>query len=185
MTNNKRVAQKPKPYGRDKKHNKKDKTQKKEIVKIVDEKNVFDKTYDKLKKEGIYLLELKIALLRKDKRIYAVIIKKWENEISYISHNDCIEATKKIQESIKSEGFEENDYTITVSSAGFRWEFDDKYEIFINMPIKIRYSKENGEIKTVKAILKEAKEDYILIEDEKSEEIKILKKDIIKTRLNN
>ena len=106
-----------------------------------------------------------------------------------VSHTHCIETTRIIQECIKSNGYDEGDYTITVSSAGFRWKFDSRYELFEDMPIKIKYR--NGEdFVTTYAVLKEAKDDYIVISviDEENitneKNIKILKNDIIKARLN-
>lgn len=185
MMKNKRIPQKQKPYGRDKKY-KTNKEQKKKVLKIVDEKILLNRSYKSLEKKEIYLLELKmVSLSNKDIHIYAVIFKKQNNKNPNISHEDCIIATKHIQENIKKEGFDEGDYAITVSSAGFRWIFDSNYELFVNMPIKIRYKNENEESITVKTIMKDAKEDYIVIGNDELENIKILKKDIIKARLNN
>lgn len=86
---------------------------------------------------------------------------------------------------IKNNGYDEGDYTITVSSAGFRWKFDDNYELFEDMPIKIKYKVDDDNYITTTAILKEAKDDYIIIKnDDDNIDIKILKSNIIKTRLN-
>lgn len=125
-------------------------------------------------------LILKSALYKDNKKIYAVIFKKKEN----VSHSHCIEATRVIQSVIKSEGYDEGDYTITVSSAGFRWKIEARFELFEDMMIKIKYKNED-EIITESGILKEAKEDYIIIDFEnEKKEIKILKENIIKLRLN-
>ena len=111
-----------------------------------------------------------------------MIFKKKES----VSHSHCIEATRVIQSVIKFEGFDEGDYTITVSSAGFRWKIEDRFELFEEMPIKIKFKIKDKEDKiiTERGILKEGKEDYIIFENENKETKKILKNDIIKTRLN-
>lgn len=180
MKNRNKKPQRQKEYGRGDKNNKKNnrKDNKKEIN-IIDEEILFEKSKNILENNNkIYLLNLKVGAIKDNKKIYAVIFKKKEN----VSHVHCIEATRVIQNIIKSEGYDEGDYSITVSSAGFRWQFEDRYELFEDMPIKIRHKNENNEIITEKGILKEAKEDYIILENDKI--IKILKKDIIKTRLN-
>lgn len=176
MKNRNRNPQRQKEYGRGDKNNRKN--DKKEIN-IIDEEILFEKSKNILENNNkIYLLNLKVGAIKDNKKIYAVIFKKKES----VSHVHCIEATRVIQNIIKSEGYDEGDYSITVSSAGFRWQFEDRYELFEDMPIKIRHKNENNEIITEKGILKEAKEDYIILENDKI--IKILKKDIIKTRLN-
>ena len=186
MKNNKIKPQRKKEYGRgenkDKKKNLKKSTNEK--VNIVDEKILFEKSANILEKESqIYLLNLKVGAIKDNKKVYAVIFKKNES----VSHSHCIDATRVIQSVIKSAGFDEGDYTITVSSAGFRWKIEERFELFENMPIKIKYKINNeGEDKiiTESGILKEAKEDYIFFENEDKEKRKILKNDIIKTRLN-
>ena len=186
MKNNKIKPQRKKEYGRgenkDKKKNLKKSTNEK--VNIVDEKILFEKSANILEKESqIYLLNLKVGAIKNNKKVYAVIFKKNES----VSHSHCIEATRVIQSVIKSAGFDEGDYTITVSSAGFRWKIEERFELFENMPIKIKYKINNeGEDKiiTESGILKESKEDYIFFENEDKEKRKILKEDIIKTRLN-
>ena len=186
MKNNKIKPQRKKEYGRgenkDKKKNFKKSTNEK--VNIVDEKILFEKSANILEKESqIYLLNLKVGAIKDNKKVYAVIFKKNES----VSHSHCIDATRVIQSVIKSAGFDEGDYTITVSSAGFRWKIEERFELFENMPIKIKYKINNeGEDKiiTESGILKEAKEDYIIFENEDKEKRKILKEDIIKTRLN-
>ena len=186
MKNNKIKPQRKKEYGKgenkDKKKNLKKSTNEK--VNIVDEKILFEKSANILEKESqIYLLNLKVGAIKNNKKVYAVIFKKNES----VSHSHCIEATRVIQSVIKSAGFDEGDYTITVSSAGFRWKIEERFELFENMPIKIKYKINNeGEDKiiTESGILKEAKEDYIFFENEDKEKRKILKEDIIKTRLN-
>ena len=186
MKNNKIKPQRKKEYGRgenkDKKKNLKKSTNEK--VNIVDEKILFEKSANILEKESqIYLLNLKVGAIKDNKKVYAVIFKKNES----VSHSHCIEATRVIQSIIKSAGFDEGDYTITVSSAGFRWKIEERFELFENMPIKIKYKINNeGEDKiiTESGILKESKEDYIFFENEDKEKRKILKEDIIKTRLN-
>ena len=186
MKNNKIKPQRKKEYGRgenkDKKKNLKKSTNEK--VNIVDEKILFEKSANILEKESqIYLLNLKVGAIKDNKKVYAVIFKKNES----VSHSHCIEATRVIQSVIKSAGFDEGDYTITVSSAGFRWKIEERFELFENMLIKIKYKINNeGEDKiiTESGILKESKEDYIFFENEDKEKRKILKEDIIKTRLN-
>ena len=186
MKNNKIKPQRKKEYGRgenkDKKKNLKKSTNEK--VNIVDEKILFEKSANILEKESqIYLLNLKVGAIKDNKKVYAVIFKKNES----VSHSHCIDATRVIQSVIKSAGFDEGDYTITVSSAGFRWKIEERFELFENMPIKIKYKINNeGEDKiiTESGILKESKEDYIFFENEDKEKRKILKEDIIKTRLN-
>ena len=133
-----------------------------------------------IEKHNIYLLDLKVLAVKDNKKVYAVIFKKKES----VSHNHCIEATRVIQEVIRSNGYDDGDYTITVSSAGFRWKFDDNYELFEDMPIKIKYKADDDNYITTAAILKEAKDDYIIIENDENINIKILKSNIIKTRLN-
>lgn len=184
--NNKTRPQKQKEYGREPKKKKlKNKIDKKTDNNIIDEILLFNEIKDILEKNDIYLLDLKVRAISDNKKVYAVIYKKKES----ISHTHCIETTRKIQDCIKSHGYDEGDYTITVSSAGFRWKFNDRYELFEDMPIKIKY-KDGDKFTTVSAVLKEAKDDYITITvtdednifDEKT--IKILKNDIIKSRLN-
>ncbi len=186
--NNKIKPQKQKEYGREpkkKKFPKKEKLNKKTDDNIIDENLLFDGIKDVLENKGIYLLDLKVRNISDNKKVYGVIFKKKES----VSHTHCIETTRIIQECIKSNGYDEGDYTITVSSAGFRWKFDSRYELFEDMPIKIKYR--NGEdFVTDYAVLKEAKDDYIVISviDEENitneKNIKILKNDIIKARLN-
>ncbi|WP_300703429.1 ribosome assembly cofactor RimP, partial [uncultured Brachyspira sp.] len=152
---------------------------------IIDEALLFNEIKSILEKNGIYLLDLKVRCISDNKKVYAVIFRKKES----VSHSHCIETTRLIQKSIKSNGYDEGDYIITVSSAGFRWKFNDRYELFEDMPIKIKY-KDGEKFITVSAVLKEAKDDYIIITvfdenniiDEKN--IKILKSDIIKSRLS-
>lgn len=190
MKNNKIKPQRKKEYGRGeskKKNNlKKDLNNGKEKINIVDETILFEKSADILEKNNqIYLLNLKVGAIKDNKKVYAVIFKKKES----VSHSHCIEATRVIQSVIKAEGFDEGDYTITVSSAGFRWKIESRFELFEDMPIKIKYKikfKNNNEDKIIMeiGILKEAKEDYIIFENEDKEIIKILKEDIIKARLN-
>ena len=186
--NNKTRPQKQKEYGRDTKKNKqynKEKQNKKSEVNIIDETVLFNGINDILEKKGIYLLDLKVRCISDNKKVYAVIYKKKES----VSHTHCIETTRIIQDCIKNNGYDEGDYTITVSSAGFRWKFDDRYELFEDMPIKIKY-RNGDEFVTSYAVLKEAKDDYIIItvtdEDNVMNEknIKISKTDIIKARLN-
>lgn len=187
--NNKVKPQRQKEYGREPKKkklkNNKEKLSKKTDNNIIDETILFNGIKDVLEGNNIYLLDLKVRAISDNKKVYAVIFKKKES----VSHTHCIETTRKIQECIKANGYDEGDYTITVSSAGFRWKFDDRYELFEDMPIKIKY-KDGEDFITVSALLKEAKDDYIIITvayeenviNEKN--IKILKKDIIKARLN-
>ena len=138
-----------------------------------------EKSKNILEKNKIYLLNLKVGAIKDNKKIYAVIFKKKEN----ISHSHCIEATKIIQQIIKAEGYDEGDYTITVSSAGFRWKIENRFELFEDMPVKIKYKNED-KIITESGILKEAKEDYIILELENEIKKTIKIKDIIKARLN-
>ena len=189
MKNNKRIIQKQKEYGRgDKanrrkagnKNNNKNNIRKNETINIIDETILFEKSANILEKESrIYLLNLKVGAIKDNKKIYAVIFKKKEN----ISHSHCIEATKIIQQIIKAEGYDEGDYTITVSSAGFRWKIENRFELFEDMPVKIKYKNED-KIITESGILKEAKEDYIILELENEIKKTIKIKDIIKARLN-
>lgn len=185
MKNNKIKPQRKKEYGRgenkDKKKNLKKSTNEK--INIVDETILFEKSKDILEKESqIYLLNLKVGAIKDNKKVYAVIFKKKEN----VSHIHCIEATKIIQQTIKAEGYDEGDYTITVSSAGFRWKIENRFELFEDMQVKIKYriNNEENKIITESGILKEGKEDYIIFENENKEIKKILKDDIIKARLN-
>ena len=189
MKNNKNKPQRKKEYGRGesvkkKKNNLKKDLNIKEKINIIDETILFEKSANILEKESrIYLLNLKVGAIKDNKKVYAVIFKKKEN----VSHSHCIEATRVIQSVIKSAGFDEGDYTITVSSAGFRWKIEDRFELFEEMPIKIKFKikdKEENKIITESGILKEGKEDYIIFENEDKETKKILKNDIIKTRLN-
>lgn len=192
MKNNKRIIQKQKEYGRgDKanrrkagnKNNNKNNIRKNETINIIDETILFEKSKNILEKNKIYLLNLKVGAIKDNKKIYAVIFKKKEN----ISHSHCIEATKIIQQIIKAEGYDEGDYTITVSSVGFRWKIENRFELFEDMQVKIKYRINNNEenkIITESGILKEGKEDYIIFENEDKEIKKILKNDIIKARLN-
>lgn len=204
MKNNKSKPQRQKEYGRGnnrnqktkkinknnlKRNNKINNLNKKEAVNIIDEGILFEKSKNILEKNNqIYLLNLKVGAIKDNKKVYAVIFKKKEN----VSHSHCIEATRVIQSVIKSEGEDEGDYTITVSSAGFRWKIEERFELFEDMMIKIKY-KNGDKIITESGILKEAKEDYIIVdlENEKSEvgekygkKEKILKENIIKLRLN-
>ena len=204
MKNNKSKPQRQKEYGRgnnrnqkinknnlkrNNKNNKINNLDKKETVNIIDEGILFEKSKNILEKnDRIYLLNLKVGAIKDNKKVYAVIFKKKEN----VSHSHCIEATRVIQSVIKSEGEDEGDYTITVSSAGFRWKIEDRFELFEDMMIKIKY-KNGDKIITESGILKEAKENYIIVdlENEKSEvgekyekKEKILKENIIKLRLN-
>lgn len=207
MKNNKSKPQRQKEYGRgnnrnqktkkinknnlkrNNKNNKINNLDKKETVNIIDEGILFEKSKNILEKNNrIYLLNLKVGAIKDNKKVYAVIFKKKEN----VSHSHCIEATRVIQSVIKSEGEDEGDYTITVSSAGFRWKIEDRFELFEDMMIKIKY-KNGDKIITESGILKEAKENYIIVdlENEKSEvgekyekKEKILKENIIKLRLN-
>lgn len=207
MKNNKSKPQRQKEYGRgnnrnqktkkinknnlkrNNKNNKINNLNKKETVNIIDEGILFEKSKNILEKNNrIYLLNLKVGAIKDNKKVYAVIFKKKEN----VSHSHCIEATRVIQSVIKSEGEDEGDYTITVSSAGFRWKIEDRFELFEDMMIKIKY-KNGDKIITESGILKEAKENYIIVdlENEKSEvgekyekKEKILKENIIKLRLN-
>lgn len=195
MKNNKSKPQRQKEYGRGNNRNQKTKKinknnlNKKETVNIIDEGILFEKSKNILEKNNrIYLLNLKVGAIKDNKKVYAVIFKKKEN----VSHSHCIEATRVIQSVIKSEGEDEGDYTITVSSAGFRWKIEERFELFEDMMIKIKY-KNGDKIITESGILKEAKEDYIIVdlENEKSEvgekyekKEKILKENIIKLRLN-
>ena len=189
MKNNKIKPQRKKEYGRGesvkkKKNNlKKDLNNNKEKINIIDETILFEKSANILEKENrIYLLNLKVGAIKDNKKVYAVIFKKKES----VSHSHCIEATRVIQSVIKSAGFDEGDYTITVSSAGFRWKIEDRFELFEEMPIKIKFRIKDKEDKiiTESGILKEGKEDYIIFENENKETKKILKNDIIKARLN-
>lgn len=204
MKNNKSKPQRQKEYGRGnnrnqktkkinknslKRNNKINNLNKKEAVNIIDEGILFEKSKNILEKNNrIYLLNLKVGAIKDNKKVYAVIFKKKEN----VSHSHCIEATRVIQSVIKSEGEDEGDYTITVSSAGFRWKIEERFELFEDMMIKIKY-KNGDKIITESGILKEAKEDYIIVnlKNEKSEvgekyekKEKILKENIIKLRLN-
>lgn len=195
MKNNKSKPQRQKEYGRGNNRNQKTKKinknnlNKKEAVNIIDEGILFEKSKNILEKNNrIYLLNLKVGAIKDNKKVYAVIFKKKEN----VSHSHCIEATRVIQSVIKSEGEDEGDYTITVSSAGFRWKIEERFELFEDMMIKIKY-KNGDKIITESGILKEAKEDYIIVnlKNEKSEvgekyekKEKILKENIIKLRLN-
>lgn len=207
MKNNKSKPQRQKEYGRgnnrnqktkkinknnlkrNNKNNKINNLNKKETVNIIDEGILFEKSKNILEKNNrIYLLNLKVGAIKDNKKVYAIIFKKKEN----VSHSHCIEATRVIQSVIKSEGEDEGDYTITVSSAGFRWKIEDRFELFEDMMIKIKY-KNGDKIITESGILKEAKENYIIVdlENEKSEvgekyekKEKILKENIIKLRLN-
>ena len=184
MKNNKIKPQRKKEYGRGENRNKKKNNlnSNKEKINIIDETILFEKSANILEKENrIYLLNLKVGAIKDNKKVYAVIFKKKGN----VSHSHCIEATRVLQSVIKSCGFDEGDYTITVSSAGFRWKIENRFELFEEMPIKIKYNNnEEDKIITESGILKEAKEDYIIFENEDKEIIKILKEDIIKTRLN-
>ena len=170
---NNRRPQRQKEYGRDAKK-KKVKPVKKDEIKVIDQELLFENAKKLIEKHNIYLLDLKVLAVKDNKKVYAVIFKK----------KDCIEATRVIQEVIKNNGYDEGDYTITVSSAGFRWKFDDNYELFEDMPIKIKYKADDDNYITTAAILKEAKDDYIVINNDDNVDIKILKSDIIKTRLN-
>ena len=194
MKNNKMKPQRKKEYGRGESVKKKKNNLKKDLnkninnnkekINIIDETILFEKSANILEKENrIYLLNLKVGAIKDNKKVYAVIFKKKES----VSHSHCIEATRVIQSAIKSAGFDEGDYTITVSSAGFRWKIEDRFELFEEMPIKIKFKikdKEENKIIAENGILKEGKEDYIIFENENKETKKILKNDIIKTRLN-
>jgi len=141
-------------------------------------------------KEDIHLLELKMRVTKGDAHVYAFINKK-----DGVSHRDCIMATKIIQASIKSEGFDDEYYSITVSSAGINRTFksDDEYEIFLGSDIKIKFftdddnnnSKDDKNTETFNAKLIETDGSSILIEIEDDKKIRVLKKNIIRTRLNN
>ncbi|MEI0486224.1 ribosome assembly cofactor RimP [Brachyspira intermedia] len=188
MNNNKTKPQKQKEYGREPKKKKlknKEKSNKKIDNNIIDEALLFNGIKDVLEENNIYLLDLKVRAISDNKKVYAVIFKKKES----VSHTHCIETTRKIQDCIKANGYDDGDYTITVSSAGFRWKFNDRYELFEDMPIKIKY-RSGEEFITAYAMLKKSEDDCIIItvtdEDNVINEknIKILKKDIIKARLN-
>ena len=190
MKNNKIKPQRKKEYGRGESVKKKKNNLKKDLnkninnskekINIIDETILFEKSANILEKESrIYLLNLKVGAIKDNKKVYAVIFKKKEN----ISHSHCIEATKIIQQIIKAEGYDEGDYTITVSSAGFRWKIENRFELFEDMPVKIKYKNED-KIITESGILKEAKEDYIILELENEIKKTIKIKYIIKARLN-
>ena len=191
MKNNKIKPQRKKEYGRGESVKKKKNNLKKDLnkninnskekINIIDETILFEKSANILEKESrIYLLNLKVGAIKDNKKVYAVIFKKKEN----ISHSHCIEATKIIQQIIKAEGYDEGDYTITVSSAGFRWKIENRFELFEDMPVKIKYKNNEDKIITESGILKEAKEDYIILELENEIKKTIKIKDIIKARLN-
>ena len=184
MKNNKIKPQRKKEYGRGENKKKNNLNNSKEKINIIDETILFEKSANILEKDNkIYLLNLKVGAIKDNKKVYAVIFKKKES----VSHSHCIEATRVLQSVIKSCGFDEGDYTITVSSAGFRWKIENRFELFEEMPIKIKFKiKDNEEDKiiTESGILKEAKDDYIIFENEDNEIIKILKEEIIKMRLN-
>ncbi len=155
---------------------------KKAIKNILDEKEAFDIATSILITKDIYLLDLKVKSNKYDVHIYAVIHKK--NETT--THNDCVTTTKIIKEIISEKKLDEDDYSITVSSAGFNWIFksDLEYQIFIGENIKLKYldDKEEKNV-TLSGVLKENHENYIIIQ---SEEEKIINKEkIIKAKLNN
>lgn len=188
MKNNRERAQKQKEYSRIPKKKKlkiKSKLIKKINDNIIDEILLFNNVKKELENNGIYLLDLKVRAVSDNKKVYAVIFRKKES----VSHNHCIEATRKIQNFIKINGYDEEEYTITVSSAGFRWKFNDRYELFEDMPIKIKYKNDDDFI-TAYALLKETKDDYIIItvtdKDNilNEKDVKILKSNIVKARLN-
>lgn len=170
--------QKPKPFSQKKKISKKEKSNNK----VIEQEKLLELSTQVLMEKNIYLLESKMRTIRNDTHIYAVIHKKDEAT----THNDCIAATKVIKEIISAEGFDEDDYSITVSSTGFDWIFksDLEYQIFINNKVKIKYEdKEQDKNITLIGTLKENNEDHIIIENK--EAIKIMKKSIIKVKLNN
>lgn len=170
-------------------HNNK-KVVKKPPKSFIEDIKLFTISKNNMLKEDIHLLELKMRVTKGDVHIYAFINKK-----NGVSHRDCIMATKIIQSSIKSEGFDDEDYSITVSSAGINRTFksDDEYDIFLGSDIKIKFftdddnnnSKDDKNTKTFNAKLIEVDDTSILIETEDDKKIRILKKNIIKTRLNN
>ncbi|WP_295159843.1 ribosome assembly cofactor RimP [uncultured Brachyspira sp.] len=185
--NNKIKPQKQKEYGREPKKKKFKKEKQNKENNIIDEVLLFNAVKNILEGNGIYLLDLKVRAISDNKKVYAVIFKKKES----VSHTHCIETTRKIQDCIKQNGYDDGDYTITVSSAGFRWKFNSRYELFEDMPIKIKY-KIDDEFIICSAVLKETYDDYIIITvfdennmlNDKKKNIKILKDDIIKARLN-
>ena len=122
-------------------HKKNEKKNDKKIVKappksFIEEITLFTISKENMKKEDINLLELKMKVIKGYVDMYAFINKK-----DGVSHKDCIIATKIIQSSIDDEGFDHEDYGITVSSAGLTRTFksDDEYEIFLGNNIKIKF----------------------------------------------
>lgn len=181
--NNKRTAQKQKPYSNKKEYKDRDERRRAKPKKeIISKEVLFERASKELKNSNIFLLEAKTVILNKmDNHIYAVI-----HKMPSVSHEDCVHTTKIIQDILDDLSFDTDDYSITVSSAGFTWVFksDIEYEIFVNNNIKIKY-KDDEKNTTIEAILKENSSDYIIIENKNKTEKKLLKTDIIKTRLNN
>ncbi len=160
----------------------KKKITKKPSKKVIDQEKLLELSTALLMEKDLYLLECKMKTIRDDTNIYAVIHKK----DGATTHIDCITATKAIKEIIAAEGFDEEDYSITVSSTGFDWIFksDLEYQIFINNNVKIKYEDtEQDKNITLMGTLKENNEDHIIIENK--ETMKVMKKYIIKIKLNN
>lgn len=164
------------------------KNKKNHTKKCVNEEILYKDVITKLENNyDIYLLDFKLKSIKDNNKIYAIIFKKEGS----ISHKHCIDTTKVIQECIKMQGYNDGDYSITVSSAGLRWKIEDRFELFIDMPIKIKYRIENNNNEenndtfiTTYAILKEVSNEYIIIEDEDDNNVKIKKENIIKIRLD-
>ncbi len=143
--------------------------------------NILSLELDKLE---IHLVYIEIKLLKSiGARIEATIFRD-----SGISHDDCSLTTKMIKSVIDEKYNNADEYTITVSSPGFKWLFrgQKEFEIFQNAPIKVVYTKAASEIikaKTMTGILLSSDDESIEIENEKNN-MTISKSAISKIYLN-
>lgn len=165
-------------------------TENKVIKKFIEDTKLLNIAKNNIEKEGIILLELKMRVTKGDAHIYVFI-----HKMPTVSHKDCLMVTKLIKNAIEQEGFSGDDYSITVSSAGISRIFKsyEEHFIFVGSDIKIKFFTDDDDGKdedsrktsTLNAKLLEAHDGYILIELIENEKIKIYKKSIIKTKLNN
>ncbi len=166
-----------------KEYNKKD-SDKKNDIQIIEKAYLYEKLEKVLDKENTVLLYLDIKILRSIGAKIEAIIYKEEG----LSHQDCSEATTIIKSIIDEKYQNADEYTITVSSPGFKWLFrsEKEFKIFKNAPIKVIYNKKASEIlkaKTVTGLLLSYDDESIEVENER-ENICISRNAIEKIYLN-
>lgn len=162
----------------------KKKNEDKKSSEIIDSEYLRKELEKKLVQTNLDLLYVcALSLRTSGPKVDAVIYSK-----EGVSHDNCADVTREIKKIINDKGLSGDDYTITVSSPGFKWKFasDKEFEIFKNAPVKITYTREASKIigsKTVCGILLGNKQGEIEIENER-ENISVSKKAIEKINLN-